>query len=87
MKRSGFTRSRIVAILRAHAAGATAPELCRKFGISEAVFYSWKANVGIVTPVAQRLKRLEDENRVLPKLLAETMLDNAALKQRISGHA
>ncbi len=57
------------------------PELCRKHGISDATFYNWKAKYGGLTVSdAARLRGLEDENRRLKKLLAESMLDVSALK-------
>jgi putative transposase len=56
-------------------------DVCRKHGISEATFYAWKAKYGgLEVSEARRLKSLEDENRRLKKLLAEAVLDNAALK-------
>jgi putative transposase len=56
-------------------------EVCRRHGISSATFYKWKAKYGgLDVSEARRLKSLEDENRRLKKLLAESMLDNAALK-------
>ena len=55
--------------------------MCRKHGISSATFYKWKAKFGgLDVSDAKRLKALEDENAKLKKLLAETMLDNAILK-------
>ena len=61
--------------------GAETPEVCRRHGISDATFYKWKAKYGgLEVSEARRLKSLEDENRRLKKLLAEAMLDNAALK-------
>jgi len=55
--------------------------VCRRHGISDATFYKWKAKYGgMEVSDAKRLKGLEDENRRLKKLLAEAMLDNAALK-------
>jgi len=62
-------------------AGVKMADLCRKHGISEASFYNWKAKYGgLEVSEARRLRSLEDENRRLKKLLAETMLDNAMLK-------
>jgi putative transposase len=59
----------------------SASELCRKNGISDASIYEWKARYdGIDVSNARKLKALEDENAKLKKLLAETMLDNAILK-------
>ena len=59
-------------------------ELCRKYGISDATFYNWKAKYGGLTVSdAARLRALEDENRRLKKLLAETMLDASTLKEML----
>lgn len=56
-------------------------EACRRHGVSEQTFYRWKSKYGGMGPSdAARLKGLEDENRGLKKLLAESMLDNAILK-------
>jgi len=87
MKRKRFTEEQIIEVLRLHAAGAKPSELCRQYGISEATLYNWKAKYGGMTVSdARRLKHLEDENRKLKKLLAEAMLDNAALKDLASGN-
>jgi putative transposase len=81
MKASRFREEQIIAVLREHEAGAKTAEVCRRHGISEATFYKWKAKYGgMEVSDAKRLKTLEDENRRLKKLLAESMLDNAALK-------
>jgi putative transposase len=85
MKRSRFTEEQIVTILKEHELGAKAADLARKQGISEATLYNWKAKYGGLTvSEAKRLKTLEDENAKLKKLLADTMLDNAALKELLS---
>lgn len=81
MKGSRFTEEQIIGVLREHEAGARTEEVCRRHGISNATFYKWKAKYGgLEVSDARRLKALEDENRRLKKLLAEAMLDNAALK-------
>jgi putative transposase len=81
MKRSRFSEEQIIAILREQEAGAKTAEVCRKHGVSGATFYKWKAKYGgMEVSDARRLKTLEDENTRLKKLLAETMLDNAMLR-------
>ena len=81
MKRSRFTEEQIIGILRGQEAGMSVSELCRKHGISEPTFYAWKSKFGgMSVPDARRLKQSEEENARLKKLLAETMLDNAVLK-------
>jgi putative transposase len=81
MRRSRFKEEQIIAILREQEAGSPTADVCRKHGISSATFYKWKARFGgLEVSDAKRLKALEDENAKLKKLLAETMLDNAILK-------
>lgn len=85
MKRSRFTEEQIIAILREQEAGRKTAEVCRKHGISGATFYAWKAKFGgMEVSEAKRLRALEEENAKLKRLLADTMLDNVALKDLLS---
>ena len=80
-----FTEEQIIAVLREHEAGAKTADLARKHGISEATLYNWKAKYGgMEMSDAKRLRSLEEENRKLKKLLAESMLDQAALKELLT---
>ena len=86
MKRKRFSEEQIIEILRMHGAGAKPADLCGQHGISEATLYNWRSRYGgLQVSDAKRLRSLEDENRKLKKLLAEAMLDNAALKDIASG--
>lgn len=81
MKRNRFTDEQIISILKEHEAGTPVSELCRKHGFSDASIYKWKAKFGgMDVSEAKRLKTLEDENTKLKRVLADAMLDNAALK-------
>lgn len=81
MKRSRFTDEQIIGILKEREAGVPVSELCRKHGVSDASIYKWKAKFGgMEVSEAKRLKTLEDENTKLKRVLADAMLDNAALK-------
>jgi len=80
MKRSRFTEEQI-RVLKEHEAGVPVADLCRKHGVSDASIYKSKAKSGgMDVSEAKRLRTLEDENTRLKRLLADAMLDNAALK-------
>lgn len=81
MKRLRFTQEQIIGILREQEAGVPVADLCRKHGLSSPTFYKWKAKYGgMDVSEARRLKVLEDENAKLKRMLADSMLDNVALK-------
>ena len=81
MRRSRFNEEQIIAILREQEAGARTEEVCRRHGISSATLYKWKSKYGgLEVSDARRLKALEDENRKLKRLLANSLLGNAALE-------
>jgi putative transposase len=85
MKGSRFTEEQVIGILKEHEAGAKTADVCWRHGISEATFYKWKSKFcGLEVSEAKRLKALEDENAKLKKLLAEQMLDAAALRELLS---
>ena len=85
MKKRRFSEEQIIAVLKEAEAGAKTGELARRHGVSEATIYNWKAKYGgLEVSEARRLRALEDENAKLKRLLAETMLDNAGLKDLLA---
>lgn len=81
MKRSKFTEAQIAFILRRAEEGTAVAEVCRKAGISDATFYSWKKRYGGLTPSeVKRMRQLEDENNRLKKIVADLTLDKAMLQ-------
>ena len=75
MKKSKFTDSQIIAILKQAEVGTPTPDLCREHGISSATFYKWRAKYGgMDAALMARLKELEDENRRLKKMYLEEKL-------------
>jgi len=75
MKRSRFTDSQILAVLKQAEAGAAVPDLCREHGISAATFYKWRSKYGgMDVSLMTRMKELEEENRRLKKLYVEAQI-------------
>ena len=72
MRKSRFTDSQIMGVLKQAEAGVKVPDLCREHGISSATFYKWRSRFGgMDTSMMKRLKELKDENRRLQKMYAE----------------
>jgi putative transposase len=81
MKANRFTEEQIIGILQQAEAGVKAVDLCRQHGMGEAPFYKWKAKYGgLQVSDAQKLRRLEEENAKLKRVVADLTLDNVALQ-------
>lgn len=88
MKGKRFTEEQIIEVLKQADAGLPIGELCRKYGISDATYYNWKARYsGMTVADIKRLKVLEEENRKLKSIVAEQMLDIQCLKSVIAKNA
>lgn len=84
MQKSRFAEEQIIKGLKEHAAAMSASDMCRKHGISDATFYKWRSRYGgMEISNACKLKALEEENRKLKKLLAESMLDASTPKEML----
>ena len=81
MKKSKFTEQQIVFALKQSETGVPVGEVCRKMGISEATFYSWKKKFsGLGTAELRRLRQLEEENARLKQVVADLTLDKQMLQ-------
>jgi len=86
MKRKRYTEEQIISILKEHQAGASVPDLSRRHGVVENTIYRWKSKFGgMEISDAKRLRELEQENAKLKRLLGESELDKAALKELVQG--
>jgi putative transposase len=85
MVRKRYTEEQIIAVLREGEAGARVADLCRKYGMSDATYYNWKAKyAGLTVSELKRLKSLEEENQRLKQIVGEQALDIRALKELLS---
>ncbi len=82
MKPGRYSEEQIVRILNEGGSGIKVSDLCRKYGMSDATYYNWKAKYGgMGISDVKRLKHLEAENRRLKQIVADLTLDNQALKE------
>jgi putative transposase len=85
VKAKKYTEEQIITVLKEGEAGAKVADLCRKYGMSDASYYNWKAKyAGMTVSDLRRLKALEAENRRLKQIVAEQALDNLTLKELLS---
>jgi len=85
MKKSRYTDSQILAILKQAEAGTPVPELCREHGMSSAAFYKWRAKYGgMDASLMARMKELEEENRRLKKMHAEERLKSEIIQEAMA---
>jgi putative transposase len=83
MQRKKYTEEQIIQVLKEGKAGTPVSELCRKYGMSDASYYTWKAKyAGLTVSELKRLKALEDENHRSKQIVADQALDIRALKSR-----
>ena len=86
MKKSRYSESQILAILKEAEAGVRVADLCRTHGMSEATFYNWRAKYGgMDASMIKRMKELEEENRRLKKMYAEERLKSEIRKEALEG--
>lgn len=84
MKKSRFTDSQIMSVLKQAEGGLSVPELCREHGISSATFYKWRAKFGgMDASMMAEMKTMQDENRRLKKMFAELSMQNELLKEAL----
>lgn len=85
MKKSKFSEDQIVFALQQAEQGTSPDEICRKLGVTQSTFYTWKKKYGGLMPSeVRRLKQLEEENRRLKQLVAELNLDKHMLQEVLS---
>lgn len=86
MKKSKFSDSQIISILKQAESGTPVPDLCREHGVSNATFYKWRAKFGgMDASLMARMKELEEENRRLKKMYAEERIKAEIRKEALEG--
>ena len=86
MRKSRYTDSQIMAIIKQNEQGVAVAELCREHGMSSAQFYKWRAKYGgMDASMTKRLKELEEENRRLKKMYAEERLKAEIRQEALEG--
>ena len=84
MKRSRFSEEQLIGILKEHQAGATAADLCRKHGVSDATLYKWRAKYGgMDASLISEMKAMAEENRRLKRMYADVSMQNDLLKEAL----
>jgi putative transposase len=84
MKKSRFTDTQIMGVLRQSEAGIAVPDLCREHGISAATFYKWRSKYGgMDASMITEMKDIQEENRRLKKMFAELSMQNELLKEAL----
>ena len=84
MRKSKFSESTIVTLLKEAEAGRKVADVCREHGISTATFYQWRSKYGgMEASDIKRLKELQEENEKLKRMYAEMALENRAIKERL----
>jgi len=85
MKKSRYTESQIIGILKEAESGVPVTELCRTHGMSDATFYNWRAKYGgMDVSMMKRMKELEEENRRLKKMYAEERLKSEIIQEAMA---
>src|SRR5882757_1910475 len=85
MRKSKFTETQIITMLKEHESGMKTSDICRKHGISQATFFKWKSKYsGLEVNDLKRMRELEEENSRLKKMYADLSMDNYVLKDLIT---